>query len=76
MTNTVVIQSVTRIGDAVTVAGTVNGQATQCQVWQSELNTLPSVLSQQNYLAQQLVASLPPTPIPLPNLIPPGPVTV
>jgi hypothetical protein len=76
MTNTVVIQSVTKIGDAVTVVGTVNGQVTQCQVWQSELNTFPSILSQQNYLAQQLVASLPPTPIPLPSLIPPGPVTV
>ncbi len=76
MPNTVVIQSVTRVGDQVVVTGTVNGQATQTYVWQSHLSTLPSVSAEQTYLAQQLVASLPAASVALPNLVPSGPITV
>ena len=55
----VMIQSASRVGDAVTVVGTVDGTSAQALVWLSHLQTLPTLLAKRTYIAQQLAAQVP-----------------
>jgi hypothetical protein len=59
MARAVVILSADRVGDAVTVSGTVDGQPATVQLWASHLATMPDNLTRRQYAAQQLVNALP-----------------
>ena len=66
MARAVVVLSADRVGDSVTVSGTVDGVPATVQVWASHLNSLPDVPSRRQYVAQQLVNALPQsTPVPI-----------
>jgi hypothetical protein len=66
MAHAVAVLSADRVGDAVTVTGTVDGQPATVQVWFSHLASLPDVPTRRQYVAQQLVNALPQsTPVPI-----------
>jgi hypothetical protein len=66
MARAVAVLSADRVGDAVTVTGTVDGQPATVQVWFSHLASLPDVPTRRQYVAQQLVNALPQSvPVPI-----------
>lgn len=59
MAHTVIISSVTSVGDTCTVTGTVDGTPVTTQVWLSALGKFATALLAQSFLASAMVAALP-----------------
>jgi hypothetical protein len=66
MAHAVAVLSADRVGDTVTVAGTVDGAPATVQVWWSHLLSLPDNAARKQYAAQQLVFQVAQsTPVPI-----------
>ena len=63
MAHSVVIESVSHIGDSAIVAGTVDGAEYFATFWFSALTAFGNIALAQNYLAGLLVAQIPPAPV-------------
>jgi hypothetical protein len=63
MSNTYVINSVSVVGDALMVTGTVDGVSVTVQTWLSAAgNALASAIAFRNFIAPKMLAALPVAP--------------
>ena len=70
MANLYVIQSVSSIGDSLTVTGTVNGVPVTVNTWVSAAgNSLASAVGFFNFITPLMLAAVPSTPTAYPTLV-------
>lgn len=63
MAHTYVITSVSSVGDALTVTGTVDGVPVTINTWVSAVPSLASAITFRNFITPLMLAATPPTPV-------------